>query len=86
MKKILNFIKSPQFFGLSCLCIGAIMFGCIIDFDRFPLWLLIIYVIVGWTAITTGHYILNLLDFNNKMDDIYKKIKEKGEQNGDKTS
>lgn len=72
MKKIFNFIRKPQFFGLSCIFIAAIMFGNITDTDKFPLWLSIIYIVVFWTLISTGFHICTLVDMKNQIEETIK--------------
>lgn len=72
MKKIFNFIRKPQFFGLSCIFVGAIMLGNIIDVDKYPTWLSIIYVVVFWTLISTGFHIVTLVDTKCKIEETIK--------------
>lgn len=67
MKKIFDFIKSPKFFGMSCLAVASFLMGLLITND-IPLWVQILYIIVFWTLTGTGVNILSRLDFDKKLN------------------
>lgn len=67
MKKLFNFIKSPKFFGLSCIAVAAFIMGLLIT-DDIPLWVQILYSVVFWTLVATGYNILNRLDFDKELN------------------
>lgn len=66
MKKLLNFIKSPKFFGMSCLAAAGFLMGLLIT-DDIPFWFQVLYIIVFWSLTGIGYYILNRLSFNEEL-------------------
>lgn len=66
MKKVFDFIKSPKFFGMSCLAAAAFLMALLIT-DDFSFGVEALYIIVFWALTGTGFNILNRLDFDKKL-------------------
>ena len=67
MKKLFYFIKSPKFFGMSCIVAAGFIMGLLITYD-ISFWVQILDIIVFWTLTSTGYKILNKLDFDNELN------------------
>jgi len=67
MKKVFDFIKSPKFFGMSCLAAAGYLMALLIT-DDFPFWVRTLNIIVFWSLTATGFNILNRLDFDKKLN------------------
>lgn len=67
IKKLFDFIKSPKFFGMSCVAAAAFIMALLIT-DDVPFWVEALDIIVFWTLVATGYKTLNKLDFDNELN------------------